>query len=131
MATEQLVEFELEEGVRLVRALDAGGFPVKAALWLYSSEMDRWRFIIATTEVPKEIARRVREAATIATEWRQAHPDERVLDLARVSFVSENDRLITGLGRVIRVEGISDVRFSNNMVNGVFVEDAIIHRMAA
>lgn len=131
MAEEQLVTSEIEEGIRLVRALDGGGFPVKAALWLYSGDAQRWRFIIATTNVPKDISVRIREAVDISAQWREQHPGETLLDLARVSFVGENDRLIAGLGRVLKLEGLGEIRFSNNMVDGVFVEDALIHRLAA
>tara|TARA_R110002020_G_scaffold6117_1_gene25512 strand:- start:252 stop:647 length:396 start_codon:yes stop_codon:yes gene_type:complete len=131
MAEEQLVTSEIEEGMRLVRALDDGGFPVKAALWLYSGDAQRWRFVIATTNLPKDISARIRQAVDIAAAWRAKHPGEALLDLARVSFVGEYDKLITGLGSVLRVEGLSQIRFTNNMVNGFFVEDALIHRLAA
>src|SRR4051794_12127844 len=46
-----LVERDLEEGRRLVQALDAAGFPVLAALWSFSSEEGDWWLVIASPRV--------------------------------------------------------------------------------
>lgn len=131
MAAEQLVGLEIEQGLQLVRVLDEAKFPVSAALWLFSSDLERWRFVIATTNLPQQIAQRQLEAATIVAKWKEDHDGDQILDLARVRFVSDTDQLISGLGKVMKLEGLSEVRFSNNMINGVFVEDAIVHRLAA
>ena len=131
MAAEQLVGLEIEQGLQLVRVLDEAKFPVSAALWLFSSDLERWRFVIATTNLPQQIAQRQLEAATIVAKWKEDHDGDQILDLARVRFVSDTDQLISGLGKVMKLEGLSEVRVSNNMINGVFVEDAIVHRLAA
>ena len=38
-----LVEQDIKEGERLLRALDQAEVPVTGALWLYRSEADVWR----------------------------------------------------------------------------------------
>jgi hypothetical protein len=131
VAAEQLVRTEIDAGLNLVRALDDAHFGVVGALWLYYADADRWRFVIAADAAPKDIEKKYLEAATIVSQWREAHPAQPVLDLARVRIVSQSDPLIRGLQPIIRVDGLSEIRFSNNVVNGIYVEDALIHRMAA
>ena len=131
MATEQLVRSEIDAGLQLVKALDEGGFGVAAALWLYSSDPESWKFVIATDAKPEALEKKYLEAATIASKWRAQNPDRPILDLSSVRIVSVNDPLIKGLRPILRVDGLSEVRFSHNMINGIYVEDALIHRLAA
>ncbi|MCU1273426.1 MAG: hypothetical protein JWO48_857 [Bryobacterales bacterium] len=43
-----LVGPEIEAGKKLIEALDASGFRVKAAFWFYREESEEWRLYIAT-----------------------------------------------------------------------------------
>ncbi|MHB1103286.1 MAG: hypothetical protein ACYC0C_11050 [Devosia sp.] len=131
MATEQLVRSEIEAGLQLIRALDEVAFGVVAALWLYSSEAGKWRFVVATRDDRRNIEKKYLEAAVAASKWKEKHPDRPILDLSRVRIVGREDPLIKGLAVFLHVEGLGEMRFSNNMVNGVYVEDALIHRLAA
>ena len=130
MAAEQLVDSEIQAAKQLITALDEAEFDVIAALWVYSSDADRWRFVVAYDGSRAEIQTRYQQAARILFDWRRAHPGNPVLDLDRVRIVSREDPLVKGLGMVMRVES-GDLRFSHNMINGVYVEDALIHRLAA
>ncbi len=47
MYQEILVEKRIEDGRRLIEALDAAGLKPRAALWYHSSETDRWRLAIS------------------------------------------------------------------------------------
>jgi hypothetical protein len=131
MAAEQLVRSEIDAGLTMVQVLDEAHFGVIAALWLFSADTERWRFVVATNATPRDIEKKYFEAATIVSQWRESHPGQPILDLSRVRIVSQADPLIQGLRPAIRVDGLSEVRFSNNIVNGIYVEDALIHRMAA
>ncbi len=44
-----LVEQEIEDGRKLLERLDTRRFPVSAALWTYSPETNRWRFVIVSS----------------------------------------------------------------------------------
>ncbi len=48
-----LVEKTIEDGRRLIEALDAAGLKPRAALWYYDSEADRWRLAISLPMVDK------------------------------------------------------------------------------
>lgn len=51
MVEAALVERHVEEGEKLVRALDVVGFPVVAALWRFLPEEEEWRLLIASPKV--------------------------------------------------------------------------------
>ena len=132
MATSQLVRSEIEAGLELVRVLDRAKLGIVAALWLYSSDTETWRFVLAVDEDSKGVSGKYLAAARAISTWLEDHPNQApVLDLSRVRFLSASDPLITGLSKFVRMDGLGEVRASNNIVNGVYVEDALIHRLAA
>ncbi|MER8975676.1 MULTISPECIES: hypothetical protein [unclassified Mesorhizobium] len=131
MASGALVRSDINAGINLIRALDEKKFGVAAALWLYNGDVDNWRMVIAYRGARKDLEKKYLDAATIAADWRKARPDQPILDLSKVKITSADDRLISGLGTAMRVDGLAEVRFSHNTVNGIYVEDALIHRLAA
>lgn len=132
MVTEQLVTSEVEAGLRLLRALDECGFGAKAAFWLYSSERESWRFVIGVDADPEDLSRQYHKASAAIAAWRNAHPESLpLLDLWRVRFVQMSDPLVLSLATVVPTEAVGETRVSNNYSNGVFVEDALVHRIAA
>jgi|GEM_PF-581408 len=48
MGPRTLVERNIDEGERLLSALDEAGVPIDAAFWLLSSEWSDWRLVLAT-----------------------------------------------------------------------------------
>src|ERR1700691_721485 len=42
----------IEAGAELAAKLDAMGLPIVAALWLFEPEINEWRLLIASPEVP-------------------------------------------------------------------------------
>lgn len=131
MATSTLVSFEIEEGAMVVSALESMGFQVEAALWFFDGEADRWQLLIAHPGAEANPLSTYQEAAEALAEWRRQNPDESPLDLSHVRIVGSDDRLIEGLKPIVgRLSG-RPMRFSNHLVNGIYVEDAIIYRMAA
>lgn len=131
MASTPLVRSDIDAGLNLVRALDENGFAVVAALWLYNSDIDAWRMVIAYGGAKSEIEKRYLAAATVVADWRNANPEQPILELSKVRITSADDPLISGLKPALRVDGLSEIRFSQNTINGIFLEDAVIHRLAA
>ncbi|RUU28419.1 hypothetical protein [Mesorhizobium sp. M6A.T.Ce.TU.016.01.1.1] len=131
MASGALVRADIDAGINLIRALDERKFGVAAALWLYNGDVENWRMVIAYRGARKDLEKKYLDAATIAADWRKARPDEPILDLSKVKITSSDDRLIAGLGTAMRVDGLGEVRFSHNTIDGIYVEDALIHRLAA
>ncbi len=123
-----LVERNIEDGRSLVSGLDDAGFPVRAALWLYLSDSDDWRFIIASLLADKIGPRQAYES--VQSVLAGLSPPVRV-SLKEISVVSPNDPLILLLGQAIHTgSGISGIRFARNTINGTFIEDAYIYRLS-
>lgn len=127
MAEDALVNEDIEAAGRLVSFLDEHGLGVRGALWLYDSDAERWRFVIAFREARKDITTFYLDVAKAKT---AAHADD-LLDLSRVDIVDPDRSIFTALKGVISVTGNSRVRFSRNRINGVYLEDAMIYRTPA
>lgn len=132
MVAEQLVTSEVEAGLRLLRALDECGFGAKAAFWLYSSERESWRFVVGVDANPEQLSEQYHKASAALAAWREANPHSLpLLDLWRVRFVQMSDPLVLSIATVVPTEMAGQTRISNNYSNGVYVEDALVHRIAA
>lgn len=128
MAETVLVNEDIEAGRELVQVLDMSGFPVTAAAWIYFSDLDEWRLVIRTPKAAQNLHEALLEVALAM----DARGDLRQrIDLARVKLVPPGDRMLKALGRAVRAEGLSTIRFSRNVINGIYIDDALIYRLAA
>jgi hypothetical protein len=128
MATTALVSTDVEMGGELLKVLDEAAFPVTAAAWIYFPDIDEWRLVIRTPKAEKDLQGALRELAAAM----DAKGDLRArLDLSRVKLVPPKDKILAAMGSAVRVDGISNVRFSRNVINGVVIDDALIYRLAA
>jgi hypothetical protein len=55
--------------------------------------------------------------------------DQARIPLKEITVVDSQDPLISLMRTFGRIEGISGVRFSNNVINGSLIEDAYIFRL--
>jgi len=132
MATEVLVKHTLSDemisaGAELTRRLDAARFTVSAALWLYDSDAG-WRFVIGSPEVrtrgPRWAYKQVQSVISKIPEQQSKIP------LKDITIVDSSDPLIALLRVAIKTgDGISGIRFSQNVINGTVIEDAYIYRI--
>jgi hypothetical protein len=128
MAETILVNSDVEMGGELVRTLDEANFPVTAAAWIYFPDLEEWRLVIRTPKAGKNLQEALVEVARAL----DAKGDLRQrIDLARVKLVPPGDRMLQAIGKTIRVDGLSPVKFSRNVINGIFIDDALIYRLAA
>ncbi|MCH8206109.1 MAG: HEPN domain-containing protein [Chloroflexi bacterium] len=125
---ELLTDEMIDAGAELTRRLDSTALPVSSCLWLFMSESNLWRLVIASPEVttsgPKKTYRKIR---SVLSEMPGALSQ---LTLSDIGVVEENDRLISLLRSAIKTgNGISGIRFSRNTINGQFIDDAYIYRL--
>jgi len=128
MVDEALVGDDIEAAANLIRFLDQHGMPVSGALWLYQSDAERWRFVVSFRERRANQSSFYLDVAKLVNAHREVRD---LLDISRVDFVDPDRSVIGPLSKVIRIEGLSSVRFSHNRINGVYLEDAVIYRLAA
>lgn len=133
MVTETLVKETLASktislGKNLVLALDKAQFIVAAALWLYLPETGTWRLMIASPQVRSEGPRKAYKKIQSVLSKLSSAPAR--ISLQDIAVVDSNDSFISLLRNAVRTEdGISDIRFTKNTINGFFIEDAHIYRL--
>ncbi|AQR62142.1 hypothetical protein BZG35_11180 [Brevundimonas sp. LM2] len=127
MVENTLVNEDIDAAGRLVSFLDDHGLKVRGALWLYDSDAERWRFVIAFHEARKDVTSFYLDVAKATSKSQNGG----LLDLSRVDIVDPDRSIFTALRGIIAVDGNSRVRFSNNRINGVYLEDALIYRLSA
>lgn len=121
MAQEPLVESDIEAGRELVRALDRAGVPIVGAFWFYMTESDDWKLLIVTREAD-------RGAHSL---YLKAIEQKGRLDLTKVQFVPPSSPVFRALSGAMRIEGLANKRLTQNMLNGVYIDDALVYRLAA
>jgi hypothetical protein len=129
MAGKTLVEFDVNSGKALLATLDKSRLPVKAALWLYTSENEQWRLILGIARVD---AIGARETYRLVQSALQEVPPENRISMSDITVMSPNSPLLRNLASAISTDpapAIAGLRFSNNMVNNTFIEDAYVYRL--
>ena len=127
MDTAVLVEKNIEEGKRLIEALDKTDFQVQAALWFYSPDSEEWQLLIASPFVEKEDLEKA--YSFIRSVLNQLSPPSEI-PLIAISVVSPNHRVIRALSTAIHTgPGISGIRFTRNVISNTFIDDAYIYRV--
>jgi hypothetical protein len=125
---EQLTQEMIEAGAKLTAMLDAMGLPIAAALWLFMPEVNEWRLSFASPEVsvsgPRKVYEKVEKARRALGEQAAAVP------LSAIGLLDANDQLVQLLRVALKTgAGVSRIRFSKNVINGHFIEDALIYRI--
>lgn len=126
-----LLESQIEASRVLLAALDAANFGVKAAFWSFNGDQERWIFNVATDGMNEDYSGKTLIAAEIVHAWRQDHPHEDILDLADTRWIDVDDRVVVGLAQIAKLGKQPQMRLTNRYVNGVYLEDVIVHRIAA
>jgi hypothetical protein len=129
MDKEKLTQGQIENGGVLLQALDSANIPVNSALWFKFPEPLNWQFVIASTLVDAEGSNSVK--ATVQAVLTQA-PACREISSSQVTVMSPNSELIQRLRTAINTgpASISGIRFTNNVINGLVIEDALLYRVS-
>ncbi len=131
MAEEVVVKDNLSEamisaGAELTRRLVEDRWPLSASLWLYLPDLNKWRLILASPNVadqgPREAYKQINQALTKLTSL--------VVSLQDITVVEPDDSLISALRTAVRTgDALTGIRFSRNVINGQFIDDAYIYRL--
>lgn len=125
---DQLTEPMIQAGAELTQKLDEMGVPTSAALWLFDAEVNEWRLMFASSEIstkgPRHVYGRIRSALQQLGNRAAAAP------LSAIGLLDEHAELVKLLKSAITTgSGIARIRFSKNVINGHFIEDALIYRV--
>ncbi|WP_445248941.1 hypothetical protein [Microcoleus sp. OTE_8_concoct_300] len=128
MATATLVSYEIEEGQRLIDALNAANLSVDSALWIYAPEPETWRLTLATPLYDRQGP--LKTYGEILSVFRQVKPELKI-DWTALVAVSPKHELIEGLRQSQQDWNLnlSGTRLTNNWVDRTWIEDAYIYQI--
>ncbi len=127
MVIPTLVESQIIDGEQIVEQLDRDDFGVDSAFWIFDSDKEKWVLVIATSLVrdigPKASYDRLRSSL-------DQLPDSIGSRIFETSLVKPEDFIVGLLKKALKTgPGISRIRFTGNVINGIRIEDALIYRL--
>ena len=124
---EPLTNGMIDAGAHLVRKLDEMGVEVTSALWLLDTEINEWRLLLASPVVSQQGPRTMYGKVQLARD--ELDESDSAVLFSAVSVAPENADLITRLRATVHTgSAIERIRFSKNVADGHFIEDALIYR---
>jgi hypothetical protein len=128
MVEVQLTQQLIDQGAQVVSALDRAGVQPDAAFWFYFPDIRAWKLVLADVKLgsqgPREIYKRIQRTLANA-------PAANAISLDDVVLAKPDAAVVAVLKKAVRTgPGISGVRFTQNMIDGVLVEDAYIYRLS-
>lgn len=129
MVKTALTKEMIDAGERLVRRLDQTLGDITASFWFYEAEYQRWRLMIGSptvrTQGPKTVYTKIEGVLRKEADLRT------LFSLGDISVLKDTDPLVKALRIAIRTgPGMQGIRFTGNTVNGRYIDDAYIYRVA-
>jgi hypothetical protein len=124
MATAALVDRDIEIGRRILATLARASVPVTISLWAFVSDIQEWRFIIATPLVDSK------GPLAAYAEVNKALQKEGIFSDAPIRNIflkSPNDRVLKSLEKESRSVPHEDYMVVNAPIAGDFVEDVYVY----
>jgi hypothetical protein len=128
MAQAVLVKDDIDAGMELLRVLDAKRFPITGAAWVFFPDIEEWRLVMRSPRAEHNLQGALLDIAIAMDETGDLRSR---LDLSRIKLVPPSDRLLQAMGSAMRVQGLSNIRFSKSLIDGIYIDDALIYRLAA
>lgn len=126
---ELLTEGMIQAGAELTKKLDERRWPIHASLWQFISEGNQWKLLLASPRVKLDGPKKSYEAVQAALI--EIPAPEGTIMLSDIAVTELEDPLLELL-RVAVTTGptISGIRFTGNVINGHFIDDAYIYRIS-
>ena len=122
-----LVGPDIDASQCLVRLMDEAALTPRAVAWIYNEDTDSWRLWIVPAETVSEKREFYRKLSVIVAKNRSVLGG---LDTSSTQFMAPDHPAIQALGSIFRHEGIGNIQLSNSVLNGYYLPDAIVIRMA-
>jgi len=126
MVASALTQEMIQSGRTLVQQLDDSGISVNAALWLLFPEVQAWKLMLSTPTLVADGPKAAYDAVQKALS-KISHPQ---LQLDDVVIAKPDAPLLKLMRLAIRTgSGIDSIRFTQNVINGQLIPDALIYRL--
>ena len=128
MVVTHLTSELIREGATLVEALDKAGVAPVAALWSYSPDSGAWRLLLADARFARVGPRVVYRG--FQKTLHRLRKEITHLSLTDIVAAEPDAPILRSLARSVGTSpGINGIRFTQGVVNGMFVDDAVIYRL--
>lgn len=124
MATAALVNSDIEIGRRILATLTRASIPVTVSLWAFVSDLQEWRFIVATPLIDTKGPLAAYSEVNKALQKEGVFAD---VPLRNIFLKSPNDKVLKSLEKESRSVPHEDFRVVNAPIAGSFVEDAYVY----
>ncbi len=120
-----LSDKQIADGKRFIQGLDEAGVVSSAALWFWSVPNSAWHYVLASPSVEPNQDMPVKIAAVLAL-----MPPEFSVTRDILRLYPPGAELIRTLQGLMQTgPGVSAVRMTGNIINGVRIEDAYVYRL--
>jgi len=128
VGTQTLLSQQVERGTATLRALDAAGLKIEAALWVFDESSHRWQFTVADAAVDREGTRALYERMIPALKRAQ-----NTLPVSEIYAVSPNVSLVALVRKTVTTgpNAVDNIWSTGDVVEGTVLPDMLIHRMSA
>lgn len=128
MVKEQLTPEMVTAGKNLINYLDKSEIGISSAFWFYMEDSEKWRLILSSPKVKSDGPKKVYLEIQKCIE--ELGKEGTIINLRDISVVEQEHSLIKLISKgIITGDGISEIRFSRNTINGHYIEDAMIYRI--
>jgi uncharacterized protein YbjQ (UPF0145 family) len=130
MDTNLLVKNIINDGKKLVEALDKTTMQISSAFWYYEEDYKRWKLILASNTVNKE---GYIKAYDIVLQILEDSKDTIEIPFESISIIAPQDSLNILFSSAIHTgnDAIVGIRLSDSAINGIFIDDAYLYRVNA
>jgi hypothetical protein len=115
-------------GQKLVALMDGSDLKPRAALWVHNTDTDTWRLWVVPAKQmndQREFYRRLSELVNLH------RPELAGLDASDVELVKGDHPAIKGLQGFLHADGLNSIQISSNLLNGFYLPDGIVLRLAS
>ena len=118
----------VNSSITLLDLLDNEGVKPRAAMWFHNPETDAWRFwIVPSKGYANDKPRFYRVVSEIVS---NNSDNMQGINVSDIESISDKHPAITGLSKMFRIEEKGVMFVEKNMLNGFYLAEGIIIRMA-
>jgi hypothetical protein len=126
-----LVERDFSDGELLIKELEKAQIHVHSALWLYDSESENWRLILASNMEDFESPKKAYKHIWDVLQEMDKTGNKICFSLENITVISPRHPLINNLNKVMKTgpQDIDGIRLSRRGIGNSYIEDAYIYRI--
>jgi hypothetical protein len=129
MAKETLLDSDIAAGANFIEALDKDGEMINAALWFYYPDLSQWKLLLASSKFEGgSLTGSYTKLSQVLSSQDKISTNISISDIKILQNKDPLMKLLKGIARTGK--GLNQIRMKANVMNGIYVEDALIYRNA-